>query len=316
MSGPELRTCAKCGMTAMAFICSEKGCPENGGAAYPWTPGPDTSPAVQGVTAEDAARTWLHAYGVMTDRYTAAGGDHPAMDTLPAAFEAYAAAQVRAGQDGEVVMLKAEMASTTEDRLNDLGRLLRALGFSDHARPISPAAVFDLCLREIEGLRQRIPDAEADALPLQVGFFVRVTVVEGQRAAALARATAAEEANERLRRRVADLEVGLRPFAYSAEGLGANRADLEPLHVFTRVRFLRRAAALLADPATDTAGAGEIEIRRQALEEAATVLDEMSRDYSLRTRGQWVSNEAHTAWHDGAFRIRALASAEGGPDDG
>lgn len=31
---PALRTCPKCGARAVAFNCSERGCPVNGGAAY------------------------------------------------------------------------------------------------------------------------------------------------------------------------------------------------------------------------------------------------------------------------------------------
>jgi len=42
------RTCAKCGMTAVVFICSEKGCPENGGVAYPWTIYPEPAAPVTG----------------------------------------------------------------------------------------------------------------------------------------------------------------------------------------------------------------------------------------------------------------------------
>ena len=31
---PEIRTCPKCGAKGAAFICSARGCPVNGGAAY------------------------------------------------------------------------------------------------------------------------------------------------------------------------------------------------------------------------------------------------------------------------------------------
>lgn len=31
---PQIQTCVKCGTKAVAFICSERGCPVNGGAAY------------------------------------------------------------------------------------------------------------------------------------------------------------------------------------------------------------------------------------------------------------------------------------------
>lgn len=31
---PALQTCSKCGLTGAVIICSERGCPVNGGAAY------------------------------------------------------------------------------------------------------------------------------------------------------------------------------------------------------------------------------------------------------------------------------------------
>lgn len=40
-----------------------------------------------------------------------------------------------------------------DDRFTDLVRLLNALGLGDHARPMSPAQVFDLCLVEATKLR-------------------------------------------------------------------------------------------------------------------------------------------------------------------
>lgn len=40
--------------------------------------------------ARAAARAWLHAYGINTRRYTDEGCDHPAMRSLPLAFEAFA----------------------------------------------------------------------------------------------------------------------------------------------------------------------------------------------------------------------------------
>jgi hypothetical protein len=40
--------------------------------------------------AQAAARDWLHSYGINTSAYLAAGIDHPAMRTLPQAFEAFA----------------------------------------------------------------------------------------------------------------------------------------------------------------------------------------------------------------------------------
>lgn len=49
--------------------------------------------------AQAAARAWLHAYGIDTSRYTKGGGDHPAMMTLPLAFEEFAIAERDA--DGE-----------------------------------------------------------------------------------------------------------------------------------------------------------------------------------------------------------------------
>lgn len=39
--------------------------------------------------AKDAARAWLHAYGINTKAYTDGGGDHPAMHSLPEAFIAF-----------------------------------------------------------------------------------------------------------------------------------------------------------------------------------------------------------------------------------
>jgi hypothetical protein len=41
--------------------------------------------------AHAAARAWLHEYGINTSQYTDGGGDHPAMASLAAAFEAFAA---------------------------------------------------------------------------------------------------------------------------------------------------------------------------------------------------------------------------------
>lgn len=42
--------------------------------------------------SQAAARAWLHSYGINTSRYLDDdGGDHPAMRTLPQAFEAFAA---------------------------------------------------------------------------------------------------------------------------------------------------------------------------------------------------------------------------------
>lgn len=40
--------------------------------------------------AQAAARAWLHSYGIDTGGYLRSGIDHPAMGTLPAAFEEYA----------------------------------------------------------------------------------------------------------------------------------------------------------------------------------------------------------------------------------
>ena len=40
--------------------------------------------------AQAAARAWLHAYGINTSQYTKSGGDHPAMHSLPEAFQAFA----------------------------------------------------------------------------------------------------------------------------------------------------------------------------------------------------------------------------------
>lgn len=42
--------------------------------------------------AQAAARAWLHSYGINTDRYRHDGADHPAMQSLPQAFEAFAKA--------------------------------------------------------------------------------------------------------------------------------------------------------------------------------------------------------------------------------
>jgi hypothetical protein len=41
------------------------------------------------------------------------------------------------------------MSDIIYSRQEDLERLMTALGMSLHARPISPAEVFDLCLEEI-----------------------------------------------------------------------------------------------------------------------------------------------------------------------
>jgi uncharacterized protein YuzE len=40
--------------------------------------------------AQAAARAWLHQYGINTSNYTDGGGDHPAMHSLPQAFEEFA----------------------------------------------------------------------------------------------------------------------------------------------------------------------------------------------------------------------------------
>jgi hypothetical protein len=58
--------------------------------------------AVTDTPSQAAARAWLHSYGINTSRYTDGGGDHPAMKTLPQAFEAFAAeknAALRAARD-------------------------------------------------------------------------------------------------------------------------------------------------------------------------------------------------------------------------
>lgn len=44
--------------------------------------------------SQSAARAWLEAYGVNTNAYRGGGGDHPAMRSLPAFFEAYARQQL------------------------------------------------------------------------------------------------------------------------------------------------------------------------------------------------------------------------------
>lgn len=43
--------------------------------------------------SQAAARAWLHGYGINTSRYRDGDGDHPAMRSLPASFEAYARQQ-------------------------------------------------------------------------------------------------------------------------------------------------------------------------------------------------------------------------------
>ena len=65
-----------------------------------------------GDDAESAARAWMHAYGIDTRRYTSGGGDHPMMDTLPAAFEAFAAARpAPAPNAGELEKLRAALSA-------------------------------------------------------------------------------------------------------------------------------------------------------------------------------------------------------------
>lgn len=53
---------------------------------------PDAWNIVIDTPAQAAARAWLHSYGINTSRYRDMDGtgDHPAMATLPAAFEAFA----------------------------------------------------------------------------------------------------------------------------------------------------------------------------------------------------------------------------------
>jgi hypothetical protein len=120
---------------------------------------------------------------------------------------ALAAAEGRvAERDSEVERLIREALAVSNDRLADLGRLLRALGLSNHARAMSPAEVFDECLREIEGLRQRIPDAEADALRLH-----------REKMDWRDRAHAAEARASKVVERVKALEEALRPFAKAGE---------------------------------------------------------------------------------------------------
>ncbi|MCQ8781703.1 hypothetical protein [Mangrovibrevibacter kandeliae] len=61
--------------------------------------------------AQSAARAWLEDYGIRTRRYVEGGGDHPAMRTLPEAFDAYAA---RATPDPRIVELEAEVERLRE----------------------------------------------------------------------------------------------------------------------------------------------------------------------------------------------------------
>lgn len=51
-----------------------------------------------------AARAWLHGYGINTSHYTDGGSDHPAMRTLPQAFEAYATTQLDAAQSDNAAL--------------------------------------------------------------------------------------------------------------------------------------------------------------------------------------------------------------------
>lgn len=60
-------------------------------AAFPGSVGDEPAAAAIDTPAQAAARAWLHAYGITTHAYTRSGGDHPAMHSLPQAFEAYAA---------------------------------------------------------------------------------------------------------------------------------------------------------------------------------------------------------------------------------
>ena len=48
--------------------------------------------------AQAAARAWLHSYGINTNSYVEGGWDHPAMKTLPQAFEAFATPRAKGGQ--------------------------------------------------------------------------------------------------------------------------------------------------------------------------------------------------------------------------
>lgn len=43
--------------------------------------------------AQVHARAWLHSFGINTESYVRDGIDHPAMRTLPHAFEAFAKAK-------------------------------------------------------------------------------------------------------------------------------------------------------------------------------------------------------------------------------
>lgn len=63
---------------------------------------PDTMAEREALAAEHA-RAWMEAYGIRTAPYTRGGGDHPMMDTLPAAMIAFADALRRPAPSVEEV---------------------------------------------------------------------------------------------------------------------------------------------------------------------------------------------------------------------
>ena len=90
---------------------------------------PSSTP--QDTPAEAAARAWLKSYGVNTSSYTRDGGDHPAMRTLPQAFEAFAKARPASrperpaphlGRIGELAeQLRCAARAVTEDMVRSPG---------------------------------------------------------------------------------------------------------------------------------------------------------------------------------------------------
>lgn len=83
--------------------------------------------------AEEHARAWLHAYGIRTERYTASGGDHPAMDTLPKAMLEFAKASRTAG-DAAAMREAASGSSVVLRQLSDEERAARAEALADARR--------------------------------------------------------------------------------------------------------------------------------------------------------------------------------------
>ena len=223
----------------------------------------DTSPAVQSVTAEllpcpfcgvaatvehPVASIWsVGCEAIDCDINPFAGGSNRSIAVRQWNRRA---AQVRAGLDGEVGRLRAEMVE------------VKSLSTARFDLIVSLAAEIDILQNEFQlsGAEQHAALARIKELVKGQAFWYKeYTAGRGTLAAALTCAAKAEAANERLR-------SVLRPFADRAAHLEPDWLDHEchwhpAVGSPVTVGDLRRAAALLADPATDAGGDGAKEQR-------------------------------------------------------